>query len=70
MLQKRLSLVGTTLCARPVEEKIGVTRFFASQVLPWLEKGLVRPVVDAVFPFEEVKAAQVCGWHPTKGWAG
>jgi NADPH:quinone reductase-like Zn-dependent oxidoreductase len=31
---------------------------FASQVLPWLEKGLVRPVVDSVFPFEEVKAAQ------------
>jgi NADPH:quinone reductase len=58
MLQKRLSLVGTTLRARPIEEKIAVTRLFASQVLPWLEKGLVRPVVDTVFPFEEVRAAQ------------
>ena len=58
MLQKRLSLVGTTLRARPIEEKIAVIRLFASQVLPWLEKGLVRPVVDSMFPFEEVKAAQ------------
>jgi NADPH2:quinone reductase len=58
MLQKRLSLVGTTLRARPIEEKIAVTRLFASQVLPWLEKGLVRPVVDTVFPLEDVKAAQ------------
>jgi NADPH:quinone reductase-like Zn-dependent oxidoreductase len=58
MLQKRLSLVGTTLRARPVEEKIIVTQLFARQVLPWLERGIVRPVVDSVFPFDGVKAAQ------------
>jgi NADPH:quinone reductase-like Zn-dependent oxidoreductase len=58
MLQKRLTVVGTTLRARPLEEKISVTRLFASQVIPWLERGLVRPVVDSVFPFEQVKAAQ------------
>jgi NADPH:quinone reductase-like Zn-dependent oxidoreductase len=57
MLQKRLTVVGTTLRARPLEEKIAATRLFANQILPWLEKGVVRPVVDSVFGFEEVRAA-------------
>src|SRR5208337_322292 len=50
-----LILVGTTLRARPLEEKIAATRLFARQVVPWLERGAVRPVVDAVFPWEEVR---------------
>ena len=55
ILSKRLTLVGTTLRARPLEEKIAATRLFASQVVPWLERGAVRPVVDSVFPWEEVR---------------
>ena len=55
ILSKRLTLVGTTLRARPLEEKIAATRLFARQVVPWLERGAVRPVVDAVFPWEEVR---------------
>ena len=51
MLSKRLTVVGTTLRARPLEEKIAATRLFARQVVPWLERGAVRPVVDAVFPW-------------------
>jgi NADPH:quinone reductase len=58
MLRKRLTIVGTTLRARPLEEKIAATRRFAEQVVPWLERGIVRPVVDSVFPFEDVHAAQ------------
>ncbi len=58
MLRKRLTIVGTTLRARPLEEKIAATRRFADQVVPWLERGLVRPVVDSVFPFEDIRAAQ------------
>ena len=50
--------MGTTLRGRPLEEKIAVTRRFASQVLPWFEDGRVRPVVDRVFPFADVRAAQ------------
>jgi putative PIG3 family NAD(P)H quinone oxidoreductase len=57
MLRKRLTIVGTTLRARPLEEKIAATRQFAGQVVPWLARGLVRPVVDSVFPFENVRAA-------------
>ena len=58
LLRKRITVVGTTLRARPLEEKIAVTRRFASQVLPWFEDGRVRPVVDRVFPFADVRAAQ------------
>jgi len=58
MLRKRLTIVGTTLRARPIEEKIAATRRFADQVVPWLARGVVRPVVDSVFPFEEAYDAQ------------
>jgi putative PIG3 family NAD(P)H quinone oxidoreductase len=58
MLRKRLTMVGTTLRARPLEEKIVATRRFAEQVVPWLARGLVRPVVDSVFPFDDVRGAQ------------
>jgi NADPH:quinone reductase-like Zn-dependent oxidoreductase len=57
MLRKRLTLLGTTLRARPFEEKISATRLLVSQVLPWFEKTLVRPIVDSVYGFEEVGAA-------------
>ncbi len=58
MLRKRVTVVGTTLRARPIEQKIAATQRFVRQVVPWLERGLVRPVVDSVYPFEEVHAAQ------------
>ncbi len=58
LMQKRLTVVGTTLRARPLEEKIAATQRFAASVVPWLERGLVRPVVDRVYPLDEVHAAQ------------
>jgi putative PIG3 family NAD(P)H quinone oxidoreductase len=58
MLRKRLTITGTTLRARPIEEKLAATRRFADQVVPWLARGLVRPVVDSVFAFDEVREAQ------------
>jgi len=59
MLRKRLTIVGTTLRARPLEEKIAATRRFAGQVVPWLARGLVLPVVDSVFAFEDTRTAQI-----------
>ncbi len=58
LLRKRLTVVGTTLRARPIEEKIAATQRFARRVVPWLERELVRPVLDRVFAFEDVRAAQ------------
>jgi len=58
LLRKRIRLVGTTLRARPLEEKIAVTQCFAERVVPWLARGLVRPIVDRVFGLDDFRAAQ------------
>lgn len=57
LLAKRATIVGTTLRARPLEEKVAATRLFAAQVVPWLERGVVRPVLDSTFALEDVRKA-------------
>jgi NADPH2:quinone reductase len=57
ILRKRLTIRGTVLRARPLEEKIAATRAFAAQVVPLLARGVVRPVVDRVFPLDQIAAA-------------
>jgi putative PIG3 family NAD(P)H quinone oxidoreductase len=57
LLARRATIIGTTLRARPLEEKIAATRRFAVSVLPWLERGVVQPVLDSTFPLEEVRKA-------------
>lgn len=57
ILGKRLTLRGTVLRARALEEKIMATRAFAAQVVPLLARGVVRPVIDSVFPLAEIAAA-------------
>jgi len=57
VLAKRLSIYGTVLRARPLEEKIDATRRFASEVVPLLENGAVRPTVDSTFPFARIAEA-------------
>jgi NADPH:quinone reductase-like Zn-dependent oxidoreductase len=57
VLAKRLTLRGTVMRARPLEEKIAVTRAFAAQVVPLLARGAVRPVIDRVFALEKLAEA-------------
>jgi putative PIG3 family NAD(P)H quinone oxidoreductase len=57
VLSKRLTLVGTVLRARSLEEKIGVTAHFAAEVLPLLEGGIIRPVVERSYPLAEAGEA-------------
>jgi NADPH:quinone reductase-like Zn-dependent oxidoreductase len=57
LMQKRASIVGTTLRMRPLEEKIAATRAFARDALPLVAAGRVRPVVDEVLPFERAREA-------------
>jgi NADPH:quinone reductase len=57
ILGKRLHLRGTVLRARPEWEKAQATAAFTHDVVPLLERGEVRPVVDRVFPLEDAAQA-------------
>ena len=57
LLGKRVRVVGTVLRARPLEEKAAATQLFAERVVPQLARGLIRPVVDRVFPLEDLAEA-------------
>jgi putative PIG3 family NAD(P)H quinone oxidoreductase len=57
LMTRRITVVGTTLRARPIEEKITLTKRFAGSVVPWLERGVVKPVVDQVYAFEDIRSA-------------
>jgi putative PIG3 family NAD(P)H quinone oxidoreductase len=57
LLRKRLTIVGTVLRARPLEEKIALARDFAERGVPLFDAGLLKPVVDRIFPFDEIRAA-------------
>jgi putative PIG3 family NAD(P)H quinone oxidoreductase len=57
LLMKRLQVRGTTLRARPLEEKAAATRAFEKSVLPHIAAGRVKVVVDRVFPLADAAAA-------------
>ena len=57
LLPKRVSLIGTVLRARPIEEKIALTRRFAAEVLPLFDGGGLRPVIDSRYPLDQIAEA-------------
>ncbi len=57
LLRYRLTIVGTTLRARPLEEKIALAREFAERGVPLFESGALKPVVDRVFSFDQIRDA-------------
>jgi NADPH2:quinone reductase len=57
LLMKRARWIGTTLRGRPLEEKAGICRRFADEVLPLFTAGLLRPVIDTRFPLGDAAAA-------------
>jgi NADPH2:quinone reductase len=57
LLRKRLTIVGTVLRARSLEEKIALAREFAERGVPLFESGQLKPIVDRVFSFDEIRAA-------------
>jgi NADPH:quinone reductase len=59
VLSLRLTIRGTMLRGRAIEEKIAATRAFEEQVVPLLARGIVRPVVDREFPLADVRAAHL-----------
>ncbi len=57
VLGKRLRILGTSLRSRTLEEKITVARAFEQRLVPAFTTGQLKPVVDAVLPMAELKAA-------------
>ena len=58
LLMKRLQVRGTTLRARPLEEKAAATKAFEKSVIPHIASGRVKVVVDRVFPLAQAGDAQ------------
>jgi NADPH2:quinone reductase len=50
LMLKRLTHTGSTLRARPVEDKAAIARALEQRVWPLLESGKVRPVIDSTYP--------------------
>jgi putative PIG3 family NAD(P)H quinone oxidoreductase len=57
VLKKRVSVVGTVLRARPLEEKIAAARAFERHVVPLLASGALQPIVDRTFALHDAPAA-------------
>ena len=56
VMLKNLTLTGSTLRARPIEEKTRLTGVVSEKIWP-LVGGTIKPVVDSVFPLVEAGAA-------------
>ena len=57
LMGKRLQVTGTGLRGRSLEEKLALTAQFKRHVLPHLTSGSMKPIVDRIFPLEEVVEA-------------
>lgn len=57
LMPKRASLIGTVLRARPLEEKIAVSRRFTAEVVPMFASGRLTPVIDRRYGLADIAAA-------------
>jgi putative PIG3 family NAD(P)H quinone oxidoreductase len=57
VMQRRLTITGSTLRPRSVEEKGSIARALHQEVWPLIESGRVRPVVHATFPLASAAEA-------------
>jgi putative PIG3 family NAD(P)H quinone oxidoreductase len=57
VMVKRLTLTGSTLRPRAVEEKARIAREVEAHVWPWIEAGKMKPVIDSTFSLAEADVA-------------
>lgn len=54
LLVKRVHWIGTTLRARPLEQKIHICRRFVAEVLPLFDAGALGVVIDSRYPLDAI----------------
>jgi NADPH2:quinone reductase len=59
LMLKRIVLTGSTLRARPADEKARLIAAVEARVWPWVATGAVRPPVDSTFPLAQASAAHL-----------
>ncbi|MBL0969288.1 MAG: NAD(P)H-quinone oxidoreductase [Brevundimonas sp.] len=59
LMLKRITLTGSTLRARPADEKARLIAEVERTAWPWIISGRVRPPVQATFPLEQASAAHL-----------
>lgn len=57
LMGKRAVLTGSTLRPRDADEKARIAACVEATVWPWIEAGLVRPVVERTFPLDQAGEA-------------
>jgi NADPH2:quinone reductase len=55
---KRLRLIGVTFRTRTLDERIAIAQRCATDILPALADGRLRPLIDRTFPLDEALEAQ------------
>jgi putative PIG3 family NAD(P)H quinone oxidoreductase len=58
LMAKNVGVFGTSMRRRPDNEKAMICREVEKHVWPWIEAGVIKPVVDRVMPMPEAGAAQ------------
>lgn len=57
VLGRRLTITGSTLRPQTIGEKAAITTSLSETVVPLLERGRVRPIIDSTFPLSQAAAA-------------
>jgi NADPH2:quinone reductase len=55
--RRQIEMTGVTNRTRTLEERIGVVNSFAKDLYPYLESGVLQPVIDSTYPLSEAEAA-------------
>ncbi|WP_339915127.1 NAD(P)H-quinone oxidoreductase [uncultured Brevundimonas sp.] len=59
MMMKRITLTGSTLRARPADEKARLIAAVEATAWPWVASGALKPPVEAVFPLADAALAHL-----------
>ncbi len=57
LMARRAALIGTMLRSRPLEEKVAITRLFATEILPRFDRDGLHPVIDRRYPLGQIADA-------------